>query len=79
MSLIQEQSPVNDFDNYVNHQWKAENSIPKDRSRWGTIDVMREENLERQRKLLESTNSEADETNLAKRLYSCMMREPTER
>jgi putative endopeptidase len=37
-------SPCSDFDGYANNIWKEKNPIPSTDSRWGTFDILNEEN-----------------------------------
>ena len=63
---------ANDFDEFVNSDWKTSHTIPDDRSRWGTFDIMQDQNLKRQKQLLES-NPET----LVGKFYKLLMNTPT--
>ena len=45
--------PGDDFDGYVNGEWKSQTEIPDDQSAWGSFMILRQNNLERLRKLVE--------------------------
>lgn len=44
--------PVDDFFQYVNGTWRNKTPIPKDRSRWGSFDELREKNTMALKKIL---------------------------
>ena len=52
-------SACNDFNRFVNAKWVAAHPIPDDRTRWGSFDVLREDSLNVQRKLVENAASQA--------------------
>ena len=52
-------SACNDFNGFVNAKWVAAHPIPNDRTRWGSFDVLREDSLNVQRKLVERAASQA--------------------
>ena len=43
-----------DLNGFVNAKWVAAHPIPADRTRWGSFDMLREDSLNRQRKLVEN-------------------------
>ena len=47
----------NDYDEYVNGEWKKSTSIPDDQVRWGSFNILREENLSRLKEICESDES----------------------
>mgnify|MGYP000967135887 CR=1 FL=1 len=47
-------SPKDDFYHYANGNWLKNNPIPADQSRWGSFDVLSEENNKKIRKAVES-------------------------
>lgn len=59
--------PGDDFDEYVNGEWKLNTEIPADQSRWGSFLILRDENLGRLRKICES------DTGLVGQLYTQLM------
>jgi len=61
----------NDFDQYVNGQWKQENSIPDDQTMYGNFIILREENLAKLRTICES------DIGLVGKLYSKALVVPT--
>ena len=52
-------SACSDFNGFVNAKWIAAHPIPDDRTRWGSFDVLREDSLNVQRKLVENAASHA--------------------
>ena len=52
-------SPCTDFNGFVNAKWVAANPIPDDRTRWGSFDLLREDSLKVQHKLVENAASHA--------------------
>ncbi len=52
-------SACSDFNGFVNAKWIAAHPIPDDRTRWGSFDVLREDSLNVQRKLVEDAASRA--------------------
>jgi putative endopeptidase len=53
-------SPCTDLDGFVNAKWVATHPIPADRTRWGSFDMLREDSLNRQRKIVENAAKNAD-------------------
>ena len=53
-------SPCADLNGFVNAKWVAANPIPADRTRWGSFDLLREDSLDRQRKIVEAAAKTAD-------------------
>lgn len=49
-------NPGDDFDNYVNHNWKRANPIPDDETRWGTYNVLTELTNNRLKEIIEDTS-----------------------
>lgn len=49
--------PQDDFFEYANGKWVAENKLPADRSRWGTFDALREKANEDVRNLIEEVSA----------------------
>lgn len=49
--------PQDDFFDYVNGRWVAENELPADRARWGTFDALREKSQEDVRTLIEEVSA----------------------
>ncbi len=52
--------PQDDFFDYVNGKWVAENELPPDRARWGTFDMLREKSQEDVRTLIEEVSATQD-------------------
>jgi putative endopeptidase len=52
-------SPCADFNGFVNAKWVATHPIPADRTRWGSFDMLREDSLNRQRKIVEAAAKNA--------------------
>ena len=48
--------PQTDFNLFVNGKWLKENPIPSKYTRWGTFEVLHEENLEKIKKLVEEAD-----------------------
>lgn len=48
-----------DLNGFVNAKWVATHPIPADRTRWGSFDMLREDSLNRQRKLVENAAKNA--------------------
>lgn len=48
--------PENNFYLWVNQEWKDNNKIPDDFQRWGTFNILQNENEEKLKKILETTN-----------------------
>ena len=46
------ESPGKDFNKYVNGTWLKENKIPEKYSKWGTFEILHEENLDRLNKII---------------------------
>ncbi|HWB15373.1 MAG TPA: M13 family metallopeptidase [Vicinamibacterales bacterium] len=46
-------APCTDLNGFVNAKWVAAHPIPADRVRWGTFDVLADQNLETQRRIVE--------------------------
>lgn len=61
----------NDYDEYVNGGWKRTSSIPDDQVRWGSFNILREENLNRLKTICES------DTSLVGQLYSLALNVPS--
>lgn len=49
-------SPQEDFNLFVNGTWLKKNKIPSKYNRWGTFEVLHEENLQKIKTLVESSN-----------------------
>lgn len=49
----------NDFNGFVNAKWVAAHPIPADRTRWGSFDMLREDSLNVQRKIVENAAKHA--------------------
>lgn len=64
-------APNEDFYNYVNGKWCKETPIPDDQARWGSFNVLSEQNKQLQRNLCET------DTGLVGQLYKNAMRTPT--
>ncbi len=52
-------SPCSDLNGFVNSKWVATHPIPADRTRWGSFDMLREDSLNVQRKIVESAAKNA--------------------
>jgi putative endopeptidase len=52
-------SPCADLNAFVNAKWVATHPIPGDRTRWGSFDMLREDSLNVQRKIVENAASNA--------------------
>jgi putative endopeptidase len=48
-----------DLNGFVNAKWVATHPIPADRTRWGSFDMLREDSLNRQRKIVEAAAKNA--------------------
>lgn len=60
-----------DYDEYVNGEWKNSNSIPDDQVRWGSFSILSEDNRRRLREICET------DTGLVGQLYAKAMSVPT--
>ena len=47
-------SPCDNLNTFVNSKWVAANPIPNDRTRWGSFDMLREDSLQKQHKIIEN-------------------------
>lgn len=61
----------NDYYEYVNGEWCRKTAIPGDQFRWGTFNILAEENRELQRKLCEK------DSGLVGQLYRVALKQPT--
>jgi putative endopeptidase len=52
-------APCTDLNGFVNAKWIAANPIPADRVRWGTFDVLNDQSLETQRRIVEKAARES--------------------
>lgn len=50
--------PIIDFNEYVNGKWLNSTKLPKDKSSWGTFDILRENNLEKLGSILENLSKD---------------------
>ena len=50
------ESPGKDFNKYVNGTWLKENKIPEKYSKWGTFEILHEENLDRLNKIIKNSD-----------------------
>ena len=48
--------PSEDFNKYVNGKWMENNPIPEKYSKWGTFEILHEENLNRLRMIIENVD-----------------------
>ena len=55
-ALSNQYNPGDDFYNYVNSKWLQDNPIPKDKTRWGTFDVLRDTTRDRVKNILRNIN-----------------------
>lgn len=46
--------PGDDFDEYINGEWKRNNTIPDDQTRWGSFTILRDDNLNRLKETCEN-------------------------
>lgn len=46
-------NPCEDFDDYINYEWKQENQVPSTESSWGSFDILIKSNEEKTFKLLD--------------------------
>lgn len=53
--------PQDDFFQYINGGWIKQNPIPATESRWGNFNILAEQNLETQRKILETAAATSNE------------------
>jgi len=53
-------SPANDFFQYVNNKWLADNALPDDFNRYGSFEVLNEDNRKKIREILEGEGSSPD-------------------
>ena len=51
-------SPCEDFDNYINAEWKAANPVPATESRWGSFNILNQDNEKKIRGLIEDLQGE---------------------
>lgn len=49
--------PSDDFDTFVNGSWKKNNKIPSKYSKWGTFEVLHEENIKKVKDIIELVSS----------------------
>ena len=72
--------PQDDFYQYVNGKWLANNEIPADRARFGAFDQLRDQSLDQQRVVIEALLQSVDAADPDQRkiadLYSDFMDEP---
>ena len=61
--------PNDDFNKYVNGKWMKENDIPAKYSKWGSFEILHEENLKR----LNNIIKDSDECDKLKILYNEFM------
>ena len=47
-------NPSDDFDQYVNGNWKKNNKIPNKYTKWGTFEILHESNMQKLKLLVES-------------------------
>ncbi|MGH8212588.1 MAG: peptidase, partial [Rhodanobacteraceae bacterium] len=52
-------NPCQDFNDYVNAKWLADNPIPADRSSWGAFDKLAEDSLNTQHQIVEDAAKNA--------------------
>ncbi|HTA66294.1 MAG TPA: peptidase, partial [Xanthomonadaceae bacterium] len=52
-------APCGDFNGFVNAKWVATHPIPGDRTRWGSFDMLREDSLNVQRRIVENAAKNA--------------------
>ena len=69
--------PQDDFFQYINGGWIKQNPIPATESRWGNFNILAEQNLETQRKILETaaaiTNEEGSASQKIGTFYKVAM------
>ena len=65
-------SPQEDFNLFVNGQWLKNNQIPSKYTRWGTFEILHEENLQKIKSLIESSDGYYRKLNV---LYSAAIDE----
>ena len=66
------EDPKRDFNLFVNGKWLKNNPIPAKYTRWGTFEVLYEENLQKIKNLIESSKDDFENLNI---LYSAAMNE----
>ena len=59
-----------DFDDFINQEWKSQNPIPGDQTRWGTFDIMIENNRKTLNQICEQDQG------LVGQLYRSMLEQP---
>ena len=64
--------PNDDFNKYVNGNWMKENEIPKKYSKWGSFEILHEENLKRLKDIIEEDTNDCDFLKI-KKLYDEFM------
>ena len=57
-------NPQTDFNLFVNGKWLKENPIPPKYTRWGTFEVLHEENLQKIKKLIENADGYYEKLNI---------------
>ena len=65
--------PQEDFYRYVNAKWMSENKIPNKYSKWGTFEIINQENLKRLNIILKSINCYDKKYYKLKQLYNSYM------
>lgn len=68
--------PGDDFDDYINGEWRRNTTIPDDQTRWGSFMILRDDNLMRLKEICDNTG--LDEGVIGE-LYRTLMRPVTTR
>ena len=61
--------PQEDFNKFVNAKWMLENKIPNKYTKWGTFEILHQENLNRLNKIIKSINVSNKKYYKLKQLY----------
>jgi len=65
--------PSEDFNKYVNGKWMKDNSIPDKYSKWGTFEILNEENLNRLKEIIQNIDSSDKKYNKLRQIYDSYM------
>ena len=72
-NLNKEYLPQEDFNKFVNEKWMNKNKIPNNYTKWGTFEILHQENLKRLNKIIKSINKSDIKYYKLKQLYDSYM------